>query len=571
MISACDVRLLGGFAVRVDGQSVSPDSWRSRRAADLVKLLALEPGHRMHREQAMDALWPDLSREAASANLRKAVHFARRTLGNPEAFSSQESMLDLWPSGPLGTDLDRFEHAASEALRSGDPQVCAAVAGAYGGDLLPADRYEPWTSDHRLAARQRYLSLLRAAGLWDRVLELDPTDEAAHRSLMQRHYEAGDRREAIRQFELLRGALREHIGVGPDAATVALYEKVLAMEGHDPPGPRERAAALLANGLVAWSRRDLAEAQKLARDARALALDAELGHELGEASTLLALISYATGTWHELFRNEFADSVRRGPELEMAVFDAHLCFQEFYLHGSDGHEGADRFAHELLEMASQADSKAGRALAALLLGEFALLSGSLDRALEYLREAARWAEQSGCVSAHSIALERLAETEVLRGNVAVARSLLREALPIAEASGIPSHLVIRVFGVGVLAAETTVDRLRAVAEGERWITDASRVCEPCSMTFRIEATRAFARAGVLQRARIHLAEAERITGLWQGGPWTAAIWEARAEVRRAEGDAERARALFLEASQRFGELNRPLDEARCLAAADLAG
>jgi DNA-binding SARP family transcriptional activator len=171
MISACDVRLLGGFAVRVDGQSVSPDSWRSRRAADLVKLLALEPGHRMHREQAMDALWPDLSREAASANLRKAVHFARRTLGNPEAFSSQESMLDLWPSGPLGTDLDRFEHAASEALRSGDPQVCAAVAGAYGGDLLPADRYEPWTSDHRLAARQRYLSLLRAAGLWDRVLD----------------------------------------------------------------------------------------------------------------------------------------------------------------------------------------------------------------------------------------------------------------------------------------------------------------------------------------------------------------------------------------------------------------
>jgi tetratricopeptide (TPR) repeat protein len=343
------------------------------------------------------------------------------------------------------------------------------------------------------------------------------------------------------------------------------------MEGHDPPGPRERAAALLANGLVAWSRRDLAEAQKLARDARALALDAELGHELGEASTLLALISYATGTWHELFRNEFADSVRRGPELEMAVFDAHLCFQEFYLHGSDGHEGADRFAHELLELANQADSKAGRALAALLLGEFALLSGSLDRALEYLREAARWAEQSGCVSAHSIALERLAETEVLRGNVAVARSLLREALPIAEASGIPSHLVIRVFGVGVLAAETTVDRLRAAVEGERWITDASRVCEPCSMTFRIEATRAFARAGVLQRARIHLAEAERITGLWQGGPWTAAIWEARAEVRRAEGDAERARALFLEASQRFGELNRPLDEARCLAAADLAG
>jgi DNA-binding SARP family transcriptional activator len=68
---------------------------------------------------------------------------------------------------------------------------------------------------------------------------------------MMRHLQAGERREAIRQFERLRDALREHIGVGPDPTTVSLYEKVLAMEGHEPPTPVERAAALLAHGLVA--------------------------------------------------------------------------------------------------------------------------------------------------------------------------------------------------------------------------------------------------------------------------------------------------------------------------------
>jgi hypothetical protein len=37
-------------------------SWRLRKAAGLVKLLALAEGHRLHREQAMDLLWPDLAK-----------------------------------------------------------------------------------------------------------------------------------------------------------------------------------------------------------------------------------------------------------------------------------------------------------------------------------------------------------------------------------------------------------------------------------------------------------------------------------------------------------------------------
>lgn len=79
MGARCDVRLLGGFEVSTDGGVVSPDSWRSRRAADVVKLLALEKDHQLHREQIMSSLWPDLPPDAAGANLRKAVHYARRS------------------------------------------------------------------------------------------------------------------------------------------------------------------------------------------------------------------------------------------------------------------------------------------------------------------------------------------------------------------------------------------------------------------------------------------------------------------------------------------------------------
>ncbi len=184
----------------------------------------------------------------------------------------------------------------------------------------------------------------------------------------------------------------------------------------------------------------------------------------------------------------------------------------------------------------------------------------LERALGY-------AEDSGCTSAGSIALERLAEAEIARGNKAGARGLLERALPLAETSSITSHLVVRVLGVRVCAAGGPVDALKVARDAEQLLADAPKVCEPCSMNFRIEAARVFVRAGDLSRARRQISEAERITNLWQGGPWKASVWEARAELRLAEQEAAQTRALFIEAADAFAQVRRPVDEARCRAAA----
>src|SRR5215213_10560615 len=75
---AVSVKLLGGFQVSVGTRTIEEDAWRLRKAASLVKLLALARGHRMHREQAMDLLWTDLGKKAASNNLRQTLHAARR-------------------------------------------------------------------------------------------------------------------------------------------------------------------------------------------------------------------------------------------------------------------------------------------------------------------------------------------------------------------------------------------------------------------------------------------------------------------------------------------------------------
>jgi hypothetical protein len=61
---AGDLRIwvIGGFRAEVGGRPVAEDAWRRSGASALVKLLAVTPGHRMHREQLIDVLWPDLDR-----------------------------------------------------------------------------------------------------------------------------------------------------------------------------------------------------------------------------------------------------------------------------------------------------------------------------------------------------------------------------------------------------------------------------------------------------------------------------------------------------------------------------
>src|ERR671937_979624 len=85
------VQLLGGFGVEVDGRPVDAGRWRLRKARTVVKLLALEPSQRLHREYLLDLLWPDLPPPAAANNLHQALHAGRRAL----AGESADGLLEL--------------------------------------------------------------------------------------------------------------------------------------------------------------------------------------------------------------------------------------------------------------------------------------------------------------------------------------------------------------------------------------------------------------------------------------------------------------------------------------------
>src|SRR5690242_16004475 len=84
-----DVRLLDGFSVVVDGVPVAATDWHLRKSAELVALLALAPGAKLHRERVVDALWPDVTVDRALPGCtRPCTSRARRWPRHPASSRS---------------------------------------------------------------------------------------------------------------------------------------------------------------------------------------------------------------------------------------------------------------------------------------------------------------------------------------------------------------------------------------------------------------------------------------------------------------------------------------------------
>ena len=222
------IELLGRFRVAVADREVAEGDWPARRARELVALLALADGRRLVRDQVIELLWPHLGAEAGAANLRKAAHHARRTLNDPEAIVVRSGRVELFPARTVTTDVERFLLDAELALRDPDGDACANVAAGYPGELLPDAPYEAWTQEPRRRVLARLTELLRRSADWERLVEVEPTDEAACRELMRAAINADQRHVAIRWYERLRIALVREFGAHPGAETRALYDRCTA-------------------------------------------------------------------------------------------------------------------------------------------------------------------------------------------------------------------------------------------------------------------------------------------------------------------------------------------------------
>jgi DNA-binding SARP family transcriptional activator len=215
--AAVAVTLMGGFGVGVDGVPTARRGWARRNTAALVKVLALAPGHHLHREHVMDLLWPDEPPEVCGPRLHKAAHYARRAAGRRDAIVLRNDVVWLFPGCEVTVDAIRFEQLARVAVAEGDAHAAREALAWYRGELLPGDRYEAWAADRRELLHLRRLDVLRVAGEWRELAELDQTDEEANVQLMRRHLAAGDAAAAIRQYEHLERTLERELAATPSA------------------------------------------------------------------------------------------------------------------------------------------------------------------------------------------------------------------------------------------------------------------------------------------------------------------------------------------------------------------
>ena len=234
------IQLLGGFDVSNGGRRVVHDAWRLRKAKTLIKLLALEPAHRLHREQIAYQLWPELDANSVRNNLHQVLHAARRALAtigvDPKvALTWHDDLVVLGPDGQVGTDLEDFQHAVEQATASRDGTALTTALRRWNGELLPEDAYEPWVEQHASRIREWRSTLVMrlveerlaerdpasAVALLTPLVATNPLNEPANRALMQALAAGGRNAEALVLFDRLRDLLQPAPRADSFAARVA--------------------------------------------------------------------------------------------------------------------------------------------------------------------------------------------------------------------------------------------------------------------------------------------------------------------------------------------------------------
>lgn len=259
------LQLLGGLALRnAEGKEISLSA---RKEAALLAYLALQP-RPVERTVIANMFWHDRAEEQARKSLRQALVSLRQTM------ASGKEALPANRGDRIGLDFNqiRVDALAFETAAAGRDLTTAASV--YKGGFLEGFSEPPGGFGDWIAVeRTRYDDLaygvfsdLADLGLsqqaWQaaigharRAIQIEPLREHAHCQLMRALNETGRRNEALQQFHLLSGLLREELDVQPAPDTAALYTAIKSAASvvtgiTDPPEVTRRRADALRPGLA---------------------------------------------------------------------------------------------------------------------------------------------------------------------------------------------------------------------------------------------------------------------------------------------------------------------------------
>ena len=249
-----DVRALGSLEILRDGERLPADAWRYAKPRELLLYLLSHPEGRT-RDQIGLVFWPDASATQVKNNFHVMLHHVRKAIGRADLIVFKADRYGIaWELGVrfdardfdegvrIGMRALKEAHTPSDEERAVD-RLRASLE-LYRGDFLTGEETGDWSVEQRdhlrrlhadglMLVGQRHLlngENREAADVFRRVTRSDELHEEAHRRLMLALTRAGDRSEAIRQYERLSQLLQTDLEAEPERETKALYERLRKAE-----------------------------------------------------------------------------------------------------------------------------------------------------------------------------------------------------------------------------------------------------------------------------------------------------------------------------------------------------
>jgi TolB-like protein/DNA-binding SARP family transcriptional activator len=236
-VAACKLTLLGGFALEAADGGELPLATRKDRL--LLAYLAVAGGRPQSRERLAGLLWGDRAEAQARDSLKQSLAGLRqafRRIGLEPLRADRESVT-LEPAG-IVVDAVEFARLAADAA------ALDKTMALYRGDLLDGiddagEAFAAWLHLERerlggLAVRVLEQAVSAPNGTAEESFRLgrlllarDRLREPVYRALMRLHVRQSERAEALKLYAVCREALKQDLGVAPDASTEELYRDIL--------------------------------------------------------------------------------------------------------------------------------------------------------------------------------------------------------------------------------------------------------------------------------------------------------------------------------------------------------
>jgi len=248
------IQLLGEFAVTVAGKSLS--KLGSHRLQALLAYLLLHRGHPQARQTIAALFWPDTSEAQAKTNLRQVLHAMRQRIPNIEQHIDLTDGTICWRTDrSFWLDVAAFEAFLakadqSKASENGYVEMLEQAVATYKGDLFPTC-YDDWLLPIRTRLAECFHKALEKlitfsevhhdydrAATWARqLLQHDPLREHIYIRLMQIYERMGERAMAMQVYHTCANILQRELGIPPNTAARAIYERILDQIPHKPSAP----------------------------------------------------------------------------------------------------------------------------------------------------------------------------------------------------------------------------------------------------------------------------------------------------------------------------------------------